>query len=101
MGKKKKRRSRAITIPLAPMIGLAAGMAEPIRYAMEGNIPETIEQLKFNYVGLTRDNRFDVNGLMKGVLPLVVGLLVHKFVGGSPLNLNRILARANVPFIRI
>lgn len=99
--KKKGRRRYSMTIPLAPMVGLAAGLASPIDRAIKGNIPGAVNDLKYNYLGLTADNRFDFNGLMKGLVPLVAGLLVHKYVGGPPLNFNAMLGRARVPFLRI
>jgi hypothetical protein len=35
-----------------------------------------------------------------GLGPIVAGLLLHKFVGGS-LGVNRALGRANIPLLRI
>lgn len=100
---RRKRRSRrySMTIPIAPIVGLAVGMAKPLDNAIKGNIPAAVDQLKYNYLGLTVDNKFSTTGLMQGLVPLVAGLLVHKFVGGAPLNFNKMLARARVPFIRI
>jgi len=41
-------------------------------------------------------------GLLKqGLGSLIIGALVHKFVGGSPLNVNRALGRAKIPFLRL
>lgn len=91
-----------MTIPLAPFAGLFAGLAEPIQYAMGGDVQSAGIQLSLNYTGYNpADGSFDIMRLQKGVLPLVIGCLVHKFVGGAPLNLNKVLARARVPFIRI
>jgi len=102
MAKKKRRRSRSITIPLAPIAGLGAGLATPISQALAGNYESAFYYLSQNYTGVDpRTGQFNIEHLKRGLVPLLGGLLVHKFVGGSPLNLNRILARANVPFIRI
>lgn len=98
---KKKKAKRKFTLPLAPIIGLLAGVAPAIGPAMAGDIDGAVNVLKYNYLGITHDNRFDANGLKKGLLPLIVGALVHKFVGGPPLNVNRMLAAANVPVLRI
>ena len=99
---KKKRRSRKMTIPLAPIAGLAAGLAWPIEAAVNGDLHLALRRLGLRYTGFDPETgAFDINALKDGVGPLIVGLLVHKFVGGSPLNLNRMLASANVPFIRI
>jgi len=102
--KRRSRRSGGMTVPLAPMAGLAAGLARPAQELMAGNIDGAVTHLLYNYTGLSGypgNLTFKMEGLKNGVMPLVTGLLVHKFVGGPPLNLNRILARAKVPFIRI
>ena len=103
MGKKKKRRSRKFTIPLAPIGGLVATPA--LRYMvselMAGNLETAIAQ-PARFAGIDPNTgQFSVDELKNNLLPVVLGILVHKFIGGSPLNLNRTLANANVPFIRI
>lgn len=99
----RRRRSRKQTIPLAPIIGLVAGMAEPIQMGiMKGNWKETVDRLSINYMGYDpKTKSFHAPNMMQGLGPLVIGCLVHKFVGGRPLNVNAALARANVPYIRI
>ncbi|MBA7528946.1 hypothetical protein ES705_21138 [subsurface metagenome] len=99
--KKRRRGSRKFTIPIAPVIGLAAGLAGPIKDLMDGEVEFAVNKLKYSYLGLDTENKFKPDALMSGLVPLVVGGLVHKFVGGPPLNLNRMLTAANVPVIRI
>jgi len=106
MARRKRSYRRSMTIPLAPIAGLAAGLATPLHKGIvEGNwFGETnsfISWLKYNYLGITPEGNFSMDGLKNGLLPLIAGLLVHKFVGGSPLNLNRMLARHKIPLIRI
>ena len=102
MTKRKRRRSSGISIPLAPIAGLAAGLGEPIARVISGDYDGAIVLLGRHYTGFdSKSGTFQPNYLKKGLLPLIAGLLVHKFVGGTPLNLNRVLARAKVPFIRI
>ena len=102
MARKKRRRgSRKFTLPIAPIAGLAAGLAHPVERLINGDIQGSMEVLKWNYLGLGGDNRFNVAGLMQGTMPLVLGLLIHKFIGGAPLNANRMLASAGVPILRI
>ena len=101
VAKKKKRGSRKFTIPIAPIVGLAAGLAGPIKDLMDGEVEFAVNKLKYSYLGLDTDNNFKAEALMNGLVPLIVGGLVHKYVGGAPLNLNRMLAAANVPIIRI
>ena len=104
MAKKRRRSSRKFTIPLAPIIGIVAApsMSRAIDNAVnDRGIPNILNELKgmagINY----QTNKFDLGLLASNLTPMVAGLLVHKFVGGQPLGLNNILARANVPFIRI
>ena len=99
--KGRRRGSRKFTIPIAPIVGLAAGLAGPIKDLMDGEVEFAVNKLKYSYLGLDETNKFKPDALMSGLVPLIVGGLVHKFVGGSPLNLNRMLAQANVPIIRI
>jgi len=102
MTKKKKRRSHSLTIPLAPIIGVisAPAVGNTIKAAMRGDVDAAIRSAK-GFVGIWGDGSFHAETLIANLTPVVIGLLVHKFVGGAPLNLNRTLARANVPFIRI
>ena len=99
---KKKRRSRSMTIPLAPIVGLVSGLAKPIDSALKGDYQGALIWATRYYTGFDPEGRgFNFEWLKQGLLPLIGGLLVHKFVGGKPLNLNRMLARAGVPLIRI
>lgn len=105
MARRKKHRSRKMTIPMAPLIGLGVGMTSgplgsAVDHALAGNFSDAMATLAHNYLGL-HSNTFDARRLQNGLVPLVIGGLVHKFVGGSPLNINRMLASAGVPFIRI
>ena len=99
--KKNKKGKRTFTIPIAPIVGLAAGLAGPIKDLMDGEPEYAVNKLKYSYLGLDENNKFKVEALMSGLVPLIMGGLVHKFIGGPPLNLNRMLAQANVPIIRI
>lgn len=101
MAKPKKRRSKQMTVPLSIVGGLGAGLAEPIMWAMGGDYDAAIYKLMENYTGYDiRTQRWDLKHA-RGIPPLIIGALIHKFVGGSPLNINRTLARAGIPFIRI
>jgi hypothetical protein len=46
-------------------------------------------------------NKWDGGTMMReGLGPIVAGILVHKFIGGS-LGINRALGRAGIPLLRI
>ena len=109
MAKSKRRFYKSMTIPLAPIGGLMAGLAVPISQAVLGNYTGSggaIDWLIYNYTGF-RGNfsggqpTFDPTGLKNGLLPLIAGVLIHKFVGGQPIGINRMLGQAGVPVIRI
>jgi len=103
MTKKKKRGKRKFTLPIAVVGGLAAGLAEPImNIVTKGELVPSLNHIGAIYTGYNAlAGQFQPDMLKRGLLPLIIGVLVHKFVGGPPLNLNRALAAANVPFIRI
>lgn len=91
-----------MTIPIAPVLGLAAPMIEEIPNIQSGNFNTVATNLLWKFTGYNKDaGAWQPEGLKHGALPLVAGLLIHKFVGGAPLNANKVLARAGVPLIRI
>jgi len=73
----------------------------PVGLIMKGNLNMAFESLKQSYLGIDSDGSFNPVLMQHGLLPLALGVLVHKFVGGSPLNFNQTLAKAKVPYIRI
>jgi len=98
---KKKRRARKFTIPIAPIAGIVAAPA--VQAGIKNAIAGDWDGVMFEagkFVGFT-DGKFDAFALASNIGPILVGLAVHKFVGGPPLNLNRMLASANVPILRI
>jgi len=99
--KKRKRGKRKFTIPIAPLAGLIASPAlrSAVTDAIAGNFDGAMKNAG-QIIGFW-DGKFYIEKLVENVGPMILGCLVHKFVGGPPLNLNRMLASANVPFIRI
>jgi len=102
VAKRKTKRRRSFTIPLAPIIGFAA--APDVRKGFEAATKgDWGNSLKFfgQVIGVGADGRFRFDLLKNNMFPIIVGLLVHKFVGGRPLNLNQVLARSGIPLVRI
>jgi len=99
--KKRRRGARKLTIPLAPIARIIAAPAvrAGIANAMVGNVDGVLYEAG-KFVGMA-NGTFDMNALISNITPVVVGCLVHKFIGGAPLNVNRMLASANVPLLRI
>lgn len=104
MGKKKSRRRRQFTLPLGPILGLAAGLGDQyvLGRVLQGNYTGAIQAATHRYTGYNMvSGAWEPMAMTKGLLPLAVGLFIHKFVGGPPLNANKMLAAAGVPVIRI
>ena len=99
--KKTSRGTRSLTIPLATVAGLAAGLNNSVGAYVSGTITgsEAMRRLSRDFTGydpLTRDWRLD--RLSSGLLPIVVGVLASMIA--SKLGINRALAR-KIPFIRV
>lgn len=91
-----------MTIPIAPILGFVGAPA--IRGAIDSILKGDFDQAILNarhLIGITYEGSFDPKYLFDNLTPIVAGLLIHKFVGGPPLNFNRMLGRAKVPFLRI
>lgn len=101
--RKKKRGKRKFTIPIAPIAGFFGGPAtrSMITDALSGNFDGAMKNAAMIVGWGFWDNKFHLEKLIENVGPMVAGVLVHKFVGGPPLNLNRALANAGVPLIRL
>ena len=102
MARRKTRRSRgSFKLPIGVLAGLGVGMAEPIGKALQGRWKEVGDDLSYRYIGYNANSKqFDINGLKQGLLPLIIGALVSRYVGGrSGLNLNQYLR--GVPLIKI
>jgi len=107
--RKKRSYRRSLTIPLAPVMGMTVPLFNkgihpdsPVGYALKGDWNGAARGLITNFTGFNpNDGSWEIQRVIPNITPIIAGLLVHKFVGGSPLNLNRILARNRVPFIRI
>lgn len=109
LARRKRRRRSGMTIPLAPIAGLMAGIAggqspgySPLKLILAGDFENAANALSMNYTGFSiMEGTWNPQRMSVGILPLVIGALVHKFIGGPPLNLNRMLGAARVPLIRI
>ena len=106
LGKKKgTRRKKSFTLPLSIVGAVVAGVADPIKIAVYEKDPVRAAQLvaaRYSGVDMRSGTMiFNIYELGIGVGSLIIGGLVHKFVGGAPLNVNRMLGQAGVPIIRV
>jgi len=100
--KKKYRRSRSPKIPMAVVVGTFPLIASIIRGWRAETFRGAGKESLYALTGIDIDNQphFNPAFMVHGTIPLVGGVLVHKFIGGS-LGVNRALGRAHIPFIRI
>lgn len=100
--RKRRSRRRGFTLPMAPIAGMIPMVIRPIQALMEGNTDLALKTFAFDTIGYDIPNKkWDVARMLSNILPLIAGAAVHKYVGGAPLNVNRMLAQAGVPIIRI
>lgn len=103
ISRRPRRRSRAkMTIPIAPMAGLAVGMAPVIEQITKwGNLEGAIKVLQKNYTPYDPwAKHFSLSGLKNGLFPLIGGIGVH-YVVGQKMGFNRMLTRAGIPLLRL
>ena len=103
MARTKKRNhsknGKSFTVPL----GVVAGFVPPVvdLWGKKGNPMAFGNELLRITTGIDYwEANWDWTRMKWGLLPVIGGVLIHKFVGGK-LGVNRMLAQAGVPFIRI
>jgi len=91
------RRHRSKTIPILPLVGLAAGMAKPVQVAMSGDYMGALAETGARYTGYNfQSGQFDLMyALMNGYLPFVAGCAGHMIA--QRLGVNRTISR--IPFV--
>ena len=106
--KKKHRKSRTPSVSLAVVGGFAPGVGKlwyhfrnpSLHGAGNGFEAAGIEASRI-YAGYDpRDGSFNMAWMGLGTFPILIGALVHKFVGGR-LGVNRMLGASGIPFIRL
>ena len=98
--KSKHHRRHGFTLPIAVVTGF---MPLGLRvWSKQGSgIQAMGNEVTKNVLGYDwTTGTFDFSMLKFGTLPIILGILIHKFVGGS-LGVNRMLASARVPFLRL
>jgi hypothetical protein len=90
-----------MTIPLAAIAGfipLAGVMATSFK---QGGVELAGSNLVSNLTGYDIPTKtWNFGYMQKGTIPIVAGLLAHKLIG-QKLGVNRMLANAGVPYIRL
>lgn len=96
------RRAAKTTFPVAVLAGLAVPAIDIWKNGLgQGDFQRAGITATAIFTGYNPESHtWELSYLKRGLLPVVAGMAVHKFIGGS-LGVNRMLARAKVPFIRL
>jgi len=93
-------RAKKMTIPLAVVGGLMPGVTSVISSAQQSGMAAAGRNAGIWYTGYDYvTGKFSVKNMQTGLLPLAIGVGVHKLAG--MIGINRAIAGAGIPFIRI
>jgi len=99
--KKGFRRSKKTTLPIGLLAGLAPGATRVLATFQASGPQVAANEALAIYSGYDPTTQsFSMGNLSFGLMPLLIGWGLHKFVGGG-LGINRALAQARVPLIRL
>lgn len=101
-GKKRHHKKQGFTLPIAVIAGFAPGI---LRFKAQGGFgSHTSGALKLavsHYIPYDyMTQKITFAGLKWGTIPIVIGLLTHKYIGGK-LGVNRMLKQMGIPVIRL
>jgi len=95
------RKKKGMTLPLAAIAGFAPLTGVAITSFQQGGVQLLGNNMLSNLTGYDANTKtWAFSHMSKGLLPIVAGLLAHKFVG-QKLGVNRMLANAGVPLLRL
>lgn len=100
MAKTKKIHHRAkATIPISVVLGFAPGIGQV--WNNRSSVQSMANAGSKAYLGYDpAAGVFNPSYMKAGLLPVAIGFAVHRFVGGS-LGVNRMLAGARIPLLRL
>lgn len=102
-GKKKgRRRRRSVTIPITIVAGLLPGFSKIYQAGSGGGwrFQDIAREFSHIYLGINFDNNtWHPDWLMSGTIPILFGALAHYIA--NKLGVNRAIARAGIPIIRV
>lgn len=102
----RRRHKTGFTVPISIVAGFAPGLSTVWSHKAGGPAEMAAEASRV-YMGYASTNQYGYNDtigfhpylLKYGTLPVVMGVLAHKFIGGK-LGLNRMIAKAGIPILR-
>jgi len=96
-GFKRRYSKPKMTIPLSVVAGFVPVVVGVWNRRNSGT--EVGNYLQSSFTGVGTDGKFSFANLKTGLLPIVAGFGVHMIAG--KLGINRAIARARIPFVRI
>jgi hypothetical protein len=95
-----RHKSKGMTIPLAAVAGFVPLASISLKAYKEGGLEAVAPTMCSVLTGYEpRNKSFNIMYMKDGTIPIIGGLLVHKLA--SKLGINRMLAQAGVPLLRI
>jgi len=89
------------TLPIGIIAGMLPGVTRSFAVFQAQGAQKGANEALAIYTGFDPQTRqWSIQNMQFGLIPLIAGLLLTRFVGGG-LGINRILARARVPLIRV
>lgn len=100
VAKSKSHRRRRFTLPIAVVAGLMPGIANVFGGFQVGGLEGAAQTATVIYTGLDPNTgQWNFNFMGRGTIPILIGVLVHRIASG--LGINRAIARAGIPVVRI
>jgi len=99
---KKHHRRPGFTLPLAVVAGFASPVGRAGSQFINVGWQAGVSEISKSMIGIdpyANPIKFDWTYLRYGLVPIALGVGVHKLAG--MFGLNRMIARAGIPFIRI
>ena len=97
---RKRRRRGPRTIPILPLAGLGAAVAEPVRRVVSGDVEGGLIELVQRSTGVcVADGSFNPEWLKSFWVPVIVGIIGHKVA--NMLGLNRVFSRLPSPLNKL
>lgn len=94
-----KRKLMAMTIPITVVAGIAPGVVK-VYEARGGGVSGMAREAGRIYTGVDFWNgQFNIGFARYGLLPIIAGIIAHKIA--NKLGINRALASAGIPLIRV
>jgi hypothetical protein len=100
VAKPRRHRKTSFTIPLAVVGGMVPTAVDVLETYKAQGLPGGAKMLVMRTTGYNMwAKNWYLQELLRGMGPVLLGLLVHK--AASKLGINRAIARAGIPFVRI